>query len=292
MGGKIGGRKGPDGPRRRPGHDGTGRQGQFASLQRGWCGGPPVAQNSPMDQARLRITVRCFAAVREALGTDRLELDLAAGTTLATLRRELAQGTPALLRLPLAFAVNRTYAREDTVLRDGDEVAFIPPISGGSGAGEGTGDEDAAGAQALYRFDLTDAPIDPRRFERECRTDRDGALVTFAGVTRDHNDGRAVKLLRYEAYPEMAQKVMCELFEEAIKRFPITRARVVHRLGEVPIGEASVVVVVASPHRGPAFEACRFLMDRLKNEVPIWKQELLADDGGERWVGELPRQGG
>jgi len=201
------------------------------------------------------------------------------GTTVGGLLAMLSKEHAGLGRLPLAFAVNRDYAREDTELADGDEVAFIPPISGGNGA------------DALYRFDLTDGEIDPRGLERECRTDADGALVTFAGVTRNHNEGAAVRSLRYEAYPEMAQKVMCGLFEEAIKRFPITRARVVHRLGEVPIGEASVVVVVASPHRGPAFEASRFLMDRLKNEVPIWKQELLADAGGERWVGELPTQG-
>jgi molybdopterin synthase catalytic subunit len=87
----------------------------------------------------------------------------------------------------------------------------------------------------------------------------------------------------------MVQKVLCAIFEEAIKRFPITRARIAHRLGEVPIGEASVVVVVTSPHRGPAFDACRYLMDRLKNEAPIWKQELLAEGGGSRWVGDLPR---
>lgn len=231
-----------------------------------------------MDQPRLRVTVRCFAAVREALGTDRLEVEVASGTTIRSLLKELAGQAPALLRLPLAYAVNRDYAREDTELHHGDEVAFIPPISGGSGA------------DALYRFDFTDSEIDPRALERECRTDRDGAVVTFSGVTRNHNDGVEVVSLRYETYPEMAQKVMCGLFEEAIKRFPITRARVVHRLGEVPIGEASVVVVVASAHRGPAFEACRVLMDRLKNEVPIWKQELLAEDGGERWVGELPKR--
>ena len=136
------------------------------------------------------------------------------------------------------------------MLQDGDEVAFIPPISGGSGAAE------------LYRFELVHGPIDPRALEQEVLTHGDGALVTFAGTTRDHNDGARVASLSYEAYAEMAQKVMGAIFEEAIKRFPITRARVVHRLGEVPIGEASVVVVVSSPHRAPAFEACRFLMDR------------------------------
>lgn len=230
-----------------------------------------------MHDPLLRITVRCFASVREALGTEQLQLEVPAGTTVEGLREQLARKAPILSRLSLAFAVNRDYARADSVLRDGDEVAFIPPISGGSGAHD------------LYRFDLVHGTIDPRALETECRTDADGAVVTFAGTTRDHNDGASVLSLRYEAYPEMAQKVMCGLFEEAVKRFPITRARVVHRLGDVPVGEASVVVVVASAHRGPAFDACRFLMDRLKNEVPIWKREQLRDGDRVRWVGDLPR---
>lgn len=226
---------------------------------------------------RIAVTVRCFAAVRDALGTDALALALPAGTTVAGLRTKLAEGAPALLRLPLAFAVNRDYARAETVLRDGDEVAFIPPISGGSGA------------DALYRFDLQQGPLDARALEAECRTDADGAVVTFTGTTRNHNEGAAVVSLRYEAYTEMANKVMCGLFEETIKRFPITRARVAHRLGDVPVGEASVIVVVASPHRGPAFDACRYLMDRVKHEVPIWKREQLRDGEQLRWVGELPK---
>lgn len=230
-----------------------------------------------MSAPSIRITLRCFAAVRDALGTDVLHVDVPPATTVEGLRQRLAATAPALHRVPVAFAVNRDYARAETVLRDGDEVAFIPPISGG------------AGALDLYRFDLVHGPIDPRALEAECRTDRDGAVVTFAGTTRCENDGAAVVSLRYEAYPEMAQRVMCSLFEAAIKRFPITRARVVHRLGEVPVGEASVVVVVASPHRAPAFDACRFLMDRLKNEVPIWKLEQLRDGAATRWVGELPR---
>ena len=226
---------------------------------------------------RIRVTVRCFASVREALGTDTIGVELPAGATVDDLRRRLGERSPQLLRLPLACAVNRDYARSDSALRDGDEVAFIPPISGG------------AGSHDLYRFDLVHDAIDARALEAECRTDADGAVVTFAGTTRDHNDGAAVLSLRYEAYTEMAHKVMCGLFEETIKRYPITRARVVHRIGEVPVGEASVVVVVASPHRGPAFDACRYLMDRLKHEVPIWKLEQLRDGGGVRWVGEPPR---
>jgi molybdopterin converting factor subunit 1 len=228
---------------------------------------------------RIAVTLRCFAAVREALGTETLRVDVPQGTTAEGLRAVLGQRAPQLLRIPVAYAVNRDYARADTVLRENDEVAFIPPISGGAGV-------------ELYRFDLVHTVLDARVLEQECRTDADGAVVTFTGTTRDHNEGAQVLSLRYEAYTEMAQRVMCGLFEEAIKRFPITRARVAHRLGEVPVGEASIVVVVASPHRGPAFEACRFLMDRVKNEVPIWKREQLRDDRGVRWVGELPRPPG
>ncbi len=228
--------------------------------------------------ARVQVTVRCFAAVREAIGCDSLPVELAPGTTVAGLLQQLVAAHPRLGRLPLAFAVNRDYARGETVLHDHDEVAFIPPISGGSGAHD------------LFRFDLVEGVIDPRALERECRTDGDGAVVTFAGTTRDHNEGAAVVSLRYEAYAEMASRVMGAIFEEAVKRFPITRARVVHRLGLVPVGETSVLVVVSSAHRGPAFDACRWLMDRVKHEVPIWKREQLRSGDGSRWIGELPRR--
>jgi molybdopterin synthase catalytic subunit len=177
----------------------------------------------------------------------------------------------------VAYAVNQAYVRPEHVLQDGDEVALIPPISGGSG------DEPRCA------FSLSEAALDPRELERQARTDRDGALATFVGTTRDHNDGLAVRALCYEAYPEMVEKVMARLFAAACERFDVSRIRVAHRLGEVPIGEASVVVVVSAAHRGPAFEACRFVIDRLKEEAPIWKRELLADGNGERWVGELPK---
>src|SRR5690606_32527995 len=135
-----------------------------------------------------------------------------------------------------------------------------------------------------------EGPLDPRALEAECRSDVDGAVVTFAGVTRDHNDGRAVRGLSYEAYAEMAQQVMDGILRELTAGDGIGRVRVAHRLGDVPIGEASVVVVVAAPHRAPAFDACRRIMDRLKAEVPIFKKEWFADPaGGSRWVGELPK---
>jgi len=225
----------------------------------------------------VNVTIRCFASVRELLGAELVEREVPVGTTVGRLKAALAAEAPDLARLAVAYAVNQDYATEETVLQDGDEVAFIPPISGGAGP-------------AIFAFRLTPEAIDPRALEAEVRTDRDGAVVTFSGVTRNHNQGDKVLSLRYEAYDGMAEKVMGRIFEEAVKRFEIGRARVEHRLGEVPVGEASVIVVVAAPHRGPAFDAARYLMDRLKAEVPIFKQELLDDGaGGARWVGELPQ---
>ena len=153
----------------------------------------------PDSAGPIHVTLRCFAAVRDILDTDTVTVEVEAGTTARGMLEKLGQQYPALLRVPVAFAVNRDYARADSVLSDGDEVAFIPPISGGSGA------------QDLYRFDLTEGELDPRALEQECRTDRDGAVVTFAGTTRDHNDGAQVISLSYEAYTEMAQRVMCVL---------------------------------------------------------------------------------
>ncbi len=225
----------------------------------------------------MRVTVRCFASVRELLGQDSLAIELADGASVRDLKQRLCERAPDLARLPLACAVNRAYAEPDRRLRDGDEVAFIPPISGGNEQPE------------QFRFELSRAPLDPRALEREVRSDADGAVVTFAGTTRNHADGGAVEGLEYEAYREMAAKLMVAMFEAALQRFPITRARVAHRLGEVPVGETSVLVVVAAPHRAAAFDACRFLMDRVKSELPIFKKERLAGGEGARWVGELPK---
>ena len=224
----------------------------------------------------VKVTVRCFASVREMLGADTLEVEVPDGATVRDLKDALARRAPDLERLTLACAVNRDYAQPERPLVDGDEVAFIPPISGGS-------------TTELFPVRSRRWPARPARARgrgahRRGRGDRD--------VRRRHPEPqrrRAVQGLSYEAYHEMASRVMVELFEQAVAQFEIGRARVAHRLGEVPIGEASVLVVVAAPHRGAAFDACRFLMDHVKAEVPIFKKERLADGGGdERWVGELP----
>lgn len=229
----------------------------------------------------MQVVVRCFASVRELFGQEQLAVELHEGATLRELEAELATRCPAFAKLPLARAVNRAYATRDRVLADGDEVAFIPPISGGA--------NDVCTPSPRFAFQRE--PIDPRPLEAECRSDADGALVTFAGVTRDHNDGARVRGLAYEAYVEMAESLMARILDEVATRHAIGGVRVRHRLGAVPIGEASVIVVVGAPHRGPAFDACREIMDRLKNEVPIFKREDLdAPGGGSRWVGELPRE--
>ncbi len=138
-------------------------------------------------------------------------------------------------------------------------------------------------------FSFTHEAIDARPLEAACRSDQDGALLTFWGVTRDHHEGEAVAGLAYEAYEPMAIKKMQAILEELGAREGVGSIHCVHRLGEVPIGEASVCVVVSAPHRGPAFDTARDLMDRLKQELPIFKKERLAGDKGSRWVGDLPQ---
>lgn len=223
------------------------------------------------------VSVRCFSTVRELFGVDALEVQLPDSATLADLEAELTRRRPDFARLPLARAVNRAYATKTTVLREGDEVAFIPPISGGSA--------NAPLRRAQFQIEA----IDPRPLEAAVRSDRDGAVVTFLGVTRNHHDGASVALLRYEAYVEMAIPMLERILDDVALRHAISRAIVRHRLGEVPIGDASIVVVVAAEHRAPAFLAAAEIMDRIKAEVPIFKEEHLAGpEGGSRWVGELP----
>jgi molybdopterin converting factor subunit 1 len=229
----------------------------------------------------MRISVLYFAGAREIAGEERDELELAEGATLDELRAQLVARHALLGELPFVFAVNEQYADAGRILADGDVVALVPAISGGAPDAE---DGGAREAPRLY-FDFTHETIDARPLEEACRRDADGAIVTFWGVTRDHHEGDAVATLAYEAYEPMARSKMQELLEELGQHEGVGRIHCVHRLGEVPIGEASICVVVSAPHRGPAFEIARELMDRLKKEIPIFKKERLAEDGGERWVG-------
>lgn len=218
----------------------------------------------------ITIELRYFAAMREALGRSSERLTVPAGFTAADMLDRLAAEQPKLSRLRpvLMVMVNQAYADRDAPLADGDELAFIPPVSGGSTA-------------SLYR--VQEGPIDAREVEATVRHPGAGAVVTFSGTVRDHGRGQAVQLLEYEAYAPAAERMMAQVGDEIAARWPVTGVAMVHRVGALPVGEVSVVIAVASAHRDAAFEASRYAIERLKEVVPIWKKEHYAD--GATWLG-------
>ena len=161
------------------------------------------------------------------------------------------------------------------MLRDGDEVAFLPPVSGGMGDGP-----------AHPLVSLSEATIDEREVAGRVSGPRTGGIVTFVGAVRDHARGSEIEHLEYEAYPEMALREMAKISDAVAERWEGTRVAIAHRVGRLEIGEAAVVIVAASPHRAEAFEACRFAIDTLKETVPIWKKEFATD--GTYWVDDRP----
>jgi MoaE-MoaD fusion protein len=213
----------------------------------------------------MRLTVRLFATLREA-AEDRTTLELEPGATVEDAWGTLAARWPALepYRDWVRAARNGTYAPFDSPLADGDEVAFLPPVSGGAPSR------------------LTDRRIDAAAIEDGVAGTGHGAVVTFIGRARDtSDDGRRVLELEYEAYPEMAERVLDEIAREATARWPGLAAEVVHRVGLVPLGEAAVVIVTAAAHRSDAYEANRFVIEAIKERLPIWKRERFAD--GSEW---------
>lgn len=227
----------------------------------------------------IRVRVLGFASAGDALGAGEIIVAVPAGSRVADLRRRLDADHPALGPLwpRLAVAVDGRLGGDEAPLADGCEVALLPPVSGGSGA-DGAGEADATG--------LTDGPIDAARLIAAVSGPSRGAVVVFAGTVRDHHRGRAVAGLRYSAYRAMAEAVLGAIVAD-LEAVGGVRAAIVHRLGEVPVGEASVVIAVASPHRAAAYEASRTALERLKTEAPIWKRERYAD-GGEAWREEEP----
>jgi molybdopterin converting factor subunit 1 len=236
---------------------------------------------------KMQIRVRAFASLRQALGTDRLTLSLEGGATvtevLAQLSEEYPGAAPHLARA--LVAVNRDYADRSQPLGPNDEVAVFPPVSGG-----GT---KVAAREMVTHVALTAESIDPLELSARVSDPGTGGVVTFAGVVRDNSLGRSVRHLEYEAYPPMAEAKMGQIVEEARERWPEIRGvAVVHRVGRLEIGELAVLVAVAAPHRDDgAFEATRYIIDRTKEIVPIWKKEVWTD--GEEWLeGEYqPRPG-
>ncbi|MGH8012225.1 MAG: molybdenum cofactor biosynthesis protein [Candidatus Binataceae bacterium] len=220
-----------------------------------------------------RLTIKFFATLRERAHTAELMRDFPEDITVADMWRRLVEEFPELggYHDRLAFAVNHEYVKDDYRPRDHDEVAFIPPVSGG------------ATAPWVGPIGIGNLPIDVGALERAVAAPNAGATVTFAGTTRDDNAGRRVLRLEYEAYEPMALNEIRKLALEAGQRWRIVRIAIQHRVGRVDIGETSVAIAVSAAHRAEAFEACRFAIDRLKEIVPIWKKEYF--EGGEVWVG-------
>jgi molybdopterin synthase catalytic subunit len=232
------------------------------------------------------VRIRLFAMLRERAGAGELSLELPDG---ARVRDALAELSELADGMPLVMAINREYASEDAPLSAGDELALIPPVSGGAGAdGEGPAGEGATAAAAAARephVALREEPLSFDTLVTRVRDPRAGAVVTFAGVTRE------VPSLEYEAYAEMALEQLRAVVAAAIERHGLCAAAVEHRVGIVPLSEASVLVAVSAPHRAEAFAGGREIIDRLKELAPIWKREV-DEVGGATWVpGTAPPAG-
>jgi molybdopterin synthase catalytic subunit len=217
----------------------------------------------------MHVTVRLFAALRERAGTGRRELELPQGATAGDVFAALAIGSEPP---GLAYAVNQEYAERSAVLAEGDEIALIPPVSGG-------GEPDPLVL-------LGPEPIDLARLISHVSGPDAGAIATFTGTVRETARQRDVLDLEYEAYAGMAEREMEKIAAQAGERWPGVRLAIAHRSGRLEIGDLAVVVAAGAPHRAEAFEACRFAIDTLKQTVPIWKKEFARD--GEYWVDERP----
>jgi len=210
----------------------------------------------------VQVSIRLFAGLRERAGTGSRRLELADGARLGDVWPALDLGDePA----GLLYAVNKRYADADAQLADGDEVALIPPVSGGD-------------------FRLTAEPLSVDAVIREVQRDEAGAIASFLGTVRNRSRGRNVLYLEYEAYEGMAEEMMAGLARELSARHELLDVAIHHRVGRVEIGEPSVAIAISSPHRAAALAACEEAIDTLKQTVPLWKKEVY--EGGEEWIGQ------
>jgi molybdopterin synthase catalytic subunit len=219
----------------------------------------------------MHVQVLPFGVLKEWLGSSASSVELDPGATVADLLVRIAGDHPAradVLR-GIAVSVNAEYAPAAHVLREGDEVGLLPPVSGG------TPGADVAGEPVIAA--LTRDVIETQRLIGAAKRGEDGAVVVFDGIVRNHTRDRQTLYLDYEAYEEMARKQMDSLAREAVARFGVRHVTLIHRLGRLQVGETSVLIVVASAHRAQAFDACRWLIDTLKKTVPIWKKETFLD---------------
>ena len=220
----------------------------------------------------MNVNVRLFARYRELAGASILSLDVPAKSTAIEVFDQVAERYPDMrpMRQSTLMAVDSEFIQPGTELREGEELALMPPVSGGS----------STNGESLIR--VQEDPLDLAELIGAVEHAAAGAVVTFAGVVRDHHDGKRVTGIAYEAYGEMAAGKMRQIANDVAERWPDCRIAMVHRTGKLEIGEASVLIAVSSPHRAEAFDACEYAIDTLKQIVPIWKKE--AYEGGEVWL--------
>lgn len=232
----------------------------------------------------MKVKVIPFGVLKNWLGAAASEIELPDGFTVAQLLELLISRLDAPLDRSIAVSVNAEFSSRTHVLCDGDEVGLLPPVSGGTSRPADSSEESAAsraGSTALTR-----QPIDAAKLLADAKQDEDGAVVVFDGIVRNHSRGRQTLYLDYEAYEEMAARQLDKLACQARSQFGVRHVSIVHRLGHLEVGESSVLIVVASAHRAPAFEASRWIIDTLKKTVPIWKKETFVD--GVVWADGEP----
>ena len=234
----------------------------------------------------MQVRVISFGILKGWLSSTATTVELPEGATvgmlLERLRGRLPAQAPEQLLSGIAVSVNAEYARAGHILQDGDEVGLLPPVSGGAarlGTTRAANPLEESRAEEGVVAALTRERIDAARIVAAAKSGEDGAVVVFDGIVRNHSRGRGTIHLDYEAYEEMAIRQMRTLGEKARERFGVRQVTMIHRLGRLEIGETSVLIVVASAHRTAAFEACRWLIDTVKQTVPIWKKETFADGG-------------
>ena len=231
----------------------------------------------------MRVRVLFFGVLKDIIGAPQESAELPPGSTLATLFDAYCQRFETLRerRPSILLAKNGEFATPETALAENDEIAFLPPVSGGSA------DQSSSTALRIddpsgHVFAIIRHPIDSQQLARALQRGEDGAVVVFEGAVRNNTKGRPTTHLEYECYEALAIEQMARIGREVAAQFPIGRIGMIHRLGRLEVGEASVAVVATAPHRRPAFEAALEGINRLKREVPIWKKEFFAD--GAAWV--------
>jgi len=243
----------------------------------------------------MHVRVLFFGMLKDLVGKSEDSIDLQDGASVRDVLAQYGSRIPHFSESlnSLAVAVNQQYAGPETVLKPHDEVALLPPVSGGAPDGSVTSGRNPVQAKHQRYATIVRSPIDTQRILATLKRAEDGAALVFEGVVRNQTRGRRTLYLDYEAYEDMALQQLETLASEALKKFQIRDVAIVHRLGRLEIGETSVLIVVASAHRGPAFDACRWIIDTLKKTVPIWKKEYFEDGAvwadGEPFPEDIPR---